>query len=128
MTKYVVKGRSILYIELLLACILGILLLATACCGCFAAPKIAESNELDARFASAQREATMRLNAGTPDEHRLALYSYLRQANEGDVRGQRPGFFDNARQKEKYDAWASLKGMSREEAKERYIDTVYRLA
>jgi len=46
----------------------------------------------------------MRLNAGTPDEHRLALYSYLRQANEGDVRGQRPGFFDNARQKEKYDA------------------------
>jgi len=128
MTKYVVRGRSFLHVELLLACILGIFLIATACCGCFAAPKIAETNELDARFETAKREATMRLHDGTPYEHKLALYSYLRQAHEGDVRGKRPRFFDNARQKDKYDAWVSLKGMSREEAKENYIDTVYRLA
>ncbi len=53
----------------------------------------------------------------------LDLYSYHKQASVGDVHGEKPGMFDfiNAA---KYNAWASKKGLTREQAMQHYVDLV----
>jgi acyl-CoA-binding protein len=53
----------------------------------------------------------------------LDLYSYHKQASVGDVHGEKPGMFDfiNAA---KYHAWASKKGLTREQAMQHYVDLV----
>jgi acyl-CoA-binding protein len=53
----------------------------------------------------------------------LDLYSYHKQASLGDVHGEKPGMFDfiNAA---KYNAWASKKGLTREQAMQHYVDLV----
>jgi diazepam-binding inhibitor (GABA receptor modulator, acyl-CoA-binding protein) len=56
----------------------------------------------------------------------LKLYSYYKQATEGDVAGDRPGGFDFVGGA-KYDAWAKLKGMSADNAMSDYIKQVERL-
>ena len=56
----------------------------------------------------------------------LKLYSYYKQATEGDVAGDRPGGFDFVGGA-KYDAWAKLKGMSKDEAMQSYIKQVEKL-
>ncbi len=56
----------------------------------------------------------------------LKLYSYYKQATEGDVQGARPGGFDFVGGA-KYDAWAKLKGMSADEAMQNYVKQVERL-
>lgn len=56
----------------------------------------------------------------------LKLYSYYKQASEGDVKGDRPGAFDFVAGA-KYDAWSKLKGMSPDEAMQNYIKQVERL-
>jgi acyl-CoA-binding protein len=56
----------------------------------------------------------------------LKLYSYYKQALEGDVTGERPGGFDFVGGA-KHDAWAKLRGMSAEEAMQNYIKVVEKL-
>jgi len=56
----------------------------------------------------------------------LKLYSYYKQATEGDVSGARPGAFDFVAGA-KYDAWSKLKGMSADDAMKNYIRQVERL-
>ena len=56
----------------------------------------------------------------------LKLYGLYKQATEGDVSGERPGGFD-FKGAAKYDAWAELKGVSVEEAMEKYINLVNEL-
>jgi diazepam-binding inhibitor (GABA receptor modulating acyl-CoA-binding protein) len=56
----------------------------------------------------------------------LKLYSYYKQATEGDIQGARPGAFDFVAGA-KYDAWAKLKGMSKDDAMQNYIKQVERL-
>jgi diazepam-binding inhibitor (GABA receptor modulating acyl-CoA-binding protein) len=56
----------------------------------------------------------------------LKLYSYFKQATDGDVSGARPGGFDFVGGA-KYDAWAKLKGTSKEEAMQAYIKQVEKL-
>ena len=56
----------------------------------------------------------------------LKLYSYYKQATEGDVKGDRPGGFDFVGGA-KYDAWSKLKGMSKDEAMQNYVKQVDRL-
>ena len=56
----------------------------------------------------------------------LKLYSYYKQATEGDVSGARPGAFDFVAGA-KYDAWSKLKGMSADDAMRNYIKQVERL-
>ncbi len=56
----------------------------------------------------------------------LKLYSYYKQATEGDVQGTRPGGFDFVGGA-KYDAWAKLKGMPVDEAMQNYVKQVERL-
>ena len=56
----------------------------------------------------------------------LKLYSYYKQATEGDVKGDRPGAFDFVAGA-KYDAWSKLKGMDKDEAMTNYIKQVDKL-
>jgi len=56
----------------------------------------------------------------------LKLYSYYKQATEGDVKGKRPGII-NLRGRAKYDSWATLKGISVNNAKKNYVKIVEEL-
>lgn len=56
----------------------------------------------------------------------LALYAHFKQASAGDVSGSRPGMFDMIN-RAKYDAWAALKGMTREQAEQAYVSKVAEL-
>ena len=53
----------------------------------------------------------------------LKLYAHFKQGTEGDVQGTRPGGFDFAGGA-KYDAWAALKGQTREDAQAGYVALV----
>lgn len=57
----------------------------------------------------------------------LRLYALYKQATEGDSRGAKPGFFDFVGTA-KYEAWAKLDGMPRDEARKKYVDLVKKLA
>jgi diazepam-binding inhibitor (GABA receptor modulating acyl-CoA-binding protein) len=56
----------------------------------------------------------------------LKLYSYFKQATDGDVKGDRPGGFDFVGGA-KHDAWSKLKGMSKDEAMQNYVKQVDKL-
>jgi len=60
------------------------------------------------------------------NEYKLQMYSLFKQATEGDVTGKRPGMLDLVG-RFKYDAWAALKGTSKEEAMKRYVAEVERV-
>lgn len=53
----------------------------------------------------------------------LKLYALYKQGAEGDVSGERPGFFDFVGVA-KYEAWEKLQGTDQEEAMKRYIELV----
>jgi acyl-CoA-binding protein len=85
-----------------------------------AAPK-----DLKARFEAAA--AAAKQTRKKPDNTTLLkLYSYYKQATEGDVKGERPGGFDFVGAA-KFDAWSKLKGSSRDEAMQNYIKQVDKL-
>ncbi len=79
-------------------------------------------SDLETRFETATQEAKQ-LPSRPDNDTLLKLYALYKQANEGDVSGKRPGFM-NPVGRAKYDAWAKLKGTSKEEAKASYIDLV----
>lgn len=56
----------------------------------------------------------------------LKMYALFKQASEGDAEGERPGFTDMVG-RAKFDAWAALKGTSKEDAKQQYVDLVSEL-
>jgi diazepam-binding inhibitor (GABA receptor modulator, acyl-CoA-binding protein) len=56
----------------------------------------------------------------------LQLYALYKQGSEGDVTSERPGGFD-FKNIAKWDAWAKLKGTSKEDAREEYVDLVNKL-
>lgn len=58
------------------------------------------------------------------NENLLKLYSLYKQATEGDVNIDKPDNFFDFKGIAKYNAWEELKGMSREEAMQKYIDLV----
>ena len=60
------------------------------------------------------------------NEELLNLYALFKQATDGDVSGDRPGGFD-FKAIAKYDAWAELKGKSKELAMKDYISLMDRL-
>jgi diazepam-binding inhibitor (GABA receptor modulating acyl-CoA-binding protein) len=77
-------------------------------------------SDLKARFEAAAT-AVKNLKEDPSNEAKLALYGLYKQAVEGEVQGKRPGFTDMVG-RAKYDAWAKVKGLSREEAMRKYID------
>ena len=56
----------------------------------------------------------------------LRLYALYKQGSEGDVSGDKPGFFDFVGTA-KYEAWGKLKGTARDEAMKKYVDLVKKL-
>jgi len=82
-------------------------------------------NALKERFEAAA--AAAKQTSKRPDNASLLkLYSYYKQATEGDASGDRPGGFDFVGGA-KYDAWTKLKGMSADDAMNHYIKQVERL-
>jgi diazepam-binding inhibitor (GABA receptor modulating acyl-CoA-binding protein) len=85
----------------------------------------AASKDLKAQFQAATVAAKQ--TKKKPDNSTLLkLYSYYKQATEGDVKGDRPGGFDFVGGA-KYDAWAKLKGSSKDDAMQNYIKQVDKL-
>ena len=72
---------------------------------------------------SRSRELTSRPS----NEDLLMLYALYKQATDGDVSGERPGGFD-FKAIAKYDAWAEVKGKSKDDAMKEYVALVERLA
>jgi acyl-CoA-binding protein len=85
----------------------------------------AKKDDLASKFEAAA--AAAKQTRKKPDNATLLkLYSYYKQATEGDVKGDRPGAFDFVGGA-KYDAWSKLKGMDKSEAMTSYIKQVEKL-
>ena len=79
-------------------------------------------NDLQARFEAAvanSRELTERPDNATL----LKIYSLYKQGTAGDVQGDKPGMSDLVG-RAKWEAWNALKGVSRDDAMQRYIDLI----
>jgi acyl-CoA-binding protein len=77
------------------------------------------------RFQAAV-EASKQLPRRPDNDTLLQLYALYKQATLGDNADPLPGIFDLVG-RAKYDAWASVKGLSRETAMERYATLVEQL-
>jgi diazepam-binding inhibitor (GABA receptor modulating acyl-CoA-binding protein) len=75
-----------------------------------------------AQFEQAQKDVKTLTRKPGMDEMAF-LYSHYKQATEGDVKGERPGMLDMMG-RGKYDSWAKLKGLSKDEAMKKYVDKV----
>ncbi|HRH90012.1 MAG TPA: acyl-CoA-binding protein, partial [Rubrivivax sp.] len=53
----------------------------------------------------------------------LKIYALYKQASEGDVDGKRPGMTDFVG-RAKYDAWAAIKGKSKNDAMQEYVELI----
>jgi acyl-CoA-binding protein len=56
----------------------------------------------------------------------LKIYALYKQAAAGDAEGKRPGF-DDLVGRAKFDAWDGLKGTSKDDAMQQYVDLVAEL-
>lgn len=80
---------------------------------------------LEKQFAAAQADA-QKLTVKPDNETLLELYSFYKQATEGNATGDRPSAFD-FKARAKYDAWRSREGMSQEIAMKAYVKLVSHL-
>ncbi len=53
----------------------------------------------------------------------LKIYAHYKQASSGDADGKRPGMTDMIG-RAKWDAWDALKGATKEQAMQQYIDLI----
>ena len=81
--------------------------------------------ELREQFETAAKEA-LQLPSRPDNQTMLQLYSLYKQATVGDVSGNRPGMFSMV-ERAKFDAWAALRGTTKESAMQKYVDLVARL-
>lgn len=79
-------------------------------------------SDLEKRFREAAEEA-QNLPERPDNDTMLKLYALYKQGTQGDVSGEKPGFFDFVGVA-KYEAWEKLRGTSREDAMQQYIDLV----
>lgn len=77
---------------------------------------------LQARFEKAQA-ASKNLEERPDNMTLLEIYALYKQASAGDVSGERPGFTDMVA-RAKFDAWAGVKGLSKDAAMQKYIDLI----
>lgn len=80
------------------------------------------SDDLKSQFEAAA-VAVNSLDKKPDNDSMLELYALFKQAKKGDVAGNRPGGFDFVGGA-KFDAWTGLKGVSREDAMQRYVAKV----
>lgn len=81
--------------------------------------------ETEKKFSHAQEEVKNLAKRPSNDEL-LSLYSYFKQASQGDVDGSRPGML-KVTERAKWDAWKKLEGMDRSHAMESYCNLVEKL-
>ncbi len=74
--------------------------------------------------AAAQR--AQQLSAKPANSVLLQLYALYKQGTEGDATGPRPGGFD-FKAIAKYDAWHQLAGLSKDAARQQYVQLVTQL-
>jgi diazepam-binding inhibitor (GABA receptor modulating acyl-CoA-binding protein) len=79
-------------------------------------------SDLKARFEQALADSKL-LPAKPDNDTLLKMYSLFKQGSVGDAQGDRPGMMDFVG-RAKYDAWASLKGKTVEQAQQAYVDLV----
>lgn len=80
------------------------------------------ADDLKTRFEQAASDVQA-LPQRPGDSDLLDLYALYKQGTEGDVKGEKPGFFDFVA-RAKYEAWEKLRGTSSEQAMERYVEKV----
>ena len=81
--------------------------------------------DLNAQFDAAA-EAVKTLPERPDNEMLLRLYGLYKQGSEGDVKGDKPGFFDFVGTA-KYEAWEKLAGTKQDDAIKKYIELVKKL-
>jgi diazepam-binding inhibitor (GABA receptor modulating acyl-CoA-binding protein) len=79
-------------------------------------------SDLKARFEQALADSKL-LPAKPDNETLLKMYSLFKQGSVGDAQGDRPGMMDFVG-RAKYDAWASLKGKTSDQAQQAYVDLI----
>ena len=82
-------------------------------------------SDLKKKFDSAAA-AVLKAKKDPGNDMKLKLYAHFKQATEGDVQGDKPGFTDFVN-RAKYEAWAKLKGTPQDKAMEAYIKLVDRV-
>ncbi|MGA3887583.1 acyl-CoA-binding protein [Ralstonia nicotianae] len=82
-------------------------------------------SDLQTRFEQAQTDVKS-LSERPSNMTLLRLYALFKQGSEGDVHGDKPGFTDIVG-RYKYEAWAGLKGLLQDDARQKYIDLVEEL-
>jgi acyl-CoA-binding protein len=82
-------------------------------------------SDLQSRFEQATKDIQS-LSERPDNDTLLRLYGLYKQGAEGDVSGDKPGFFDFVGTA-KYEAWEKLAGTSQDEAMKKYVDAVKKL-
>ncbi|MBK6728931.1 MAG: acyl-CoA-binding protein [Xanthomonadales bacterium] len=82
--------------------------------------------DLKKQFEDAGKKA-LNLKERPDNDTMLKLYALYKQGAQGDVSGEKPGFFDFVGVA-KYEAWAKLKGTAQDAAQKQYVDLVKKLA
>jgi diazepam-binding inhibitor (GABA receptor modulator, acyl-CoA-binding protein) len=67
------------------------------------------------------------LKARPSNDELLELYALYKQGTAGDASGKRPGMFD-MKERAKWDAWATKKGVAKDQAQQKYVTLVEKLA
>lgn len=79
-------------------------------------------SDVNTQFAQAQQDV-QQLPERPGNLTLLRLYALFKQATEGDVQGDKPGFTDIVG-KYKYEAWAALQGTAQKTAMQQYVELV----
>lgn len=82
-------------------------------------------SDVKKQFEKASKDVT-KAKKDPGNDMKLRLYAHFKQGTEGDVAGDKPGFTDFVG-RAKYDAWAKLKGTSKEDAMAAYVKLVERV-
>ena len=81
--------------------------------------------DLEQKFEDAKKRI-LELTEKPGNDVMLELYSLNKQATVGEINIEKPDMFDFVA-KAKYNAWEAKKGMSKEDAQQKYIDYVEQL-
>jgi acyl-CoA-binding protein len=79
-------------------------------------------SDLQKQFEAAAADSK-KLDERPDNDTLLKIYALYKQGSAGDVEGSRPGFTDMIG-RAKYDAWAKLKGLTKEDAMQQYVTLI----
>ena len=82
-------------------------------------------SDIKKKFEAASA-AVLKATKDPGNDLKLKLYAHYKQATEGDVKGDKPGFTDFVN-RAKYEAWSKLKGMGTDDAMTAYVKLVDRV-